>query len=205
MGHLITRQHCFSLAKRPAGAPGETTTVVCWANSSFSTCETSGVRARGSRMIRRRAGPLHPALGRRTSRSVKPGSSAMIVFTPTRIASASWRSFIPSRRASGPVIHFDSPPAVAILPSSVIAAFMVTNGSPVVIQWLNATLISVACPASTPCSTVMPCRLSKRKARPACSGLGSVAATTTREMPAPMMARVQGGMRPLVEQGSSVT
>ena len=204
-GQVITRQHSFSLAKRPAGASRETTTIVCSANSPPNTREPSGVRARGSSTMRRRVGPRHSALGRRTSRSVRPGSSARIVLTPTRMASASCRSFIPSRRASGPVIHFDSPLAVAILPSSVIAAFTVTNGSPAMIQWLNATLISAACSANKPCSTAMPLRLSHRKARPACSGLGSVAATTTLEMPALMMACVHGGVRPLVEHGSSVT
>ena len=34
-------------------------------------------------------------------------------------------------RAAGPVIHFESPSRVAILPSSDIAHFTVTNGSPV--------------------------------------------------------------------------
>ena len=204
-GQVITRQRCLSWAKRLAGASRETTTVVCPASSSLSTREPSGVRARGSRMMRRSGSPCRSALGRRMSRSVSAGLSARIVFTPTRMASASCRSFIPSRRASRPVIHFDSPPAVAILPSSVIAAFTVTNGSPAVIQWLNAKLISAASSASTPRSTATPLRLSHRKARPAWAGFGSVAATTTLEMPASMMACVQGGVRPLVEHGSSVT
>ena len=56
-----------------------------------------------------------------------------------------------------------------------------------------------------PRSTATPLRLSHRKARPAWAGFGSVAATTTLEMPAPTMAHVQGGVRPLVEHGSSVT
>ena len=38
------------------------------------------------------------------------------------------RNFIANARASAPVIHLDSPLAVAILPSSVMAAFTVTNG-----------------------------------------------------------------------------
>ena len=41
---------------------------------------------------------------------------------------------MPSRRAEGPVIHLDSPLAVAIFPSSVIAAFTVTSGRSLVIQ-----------------------------------------------------------------------
>src|SRR6266516_5454133 len=43
------------------------------------------------------------------------------------------------------------------------------------------------------------------KARPAWAGFGSVAPTTTRRMPAATMASVQGGVRPCVEHGSSVT
>ena len=39
------------------------------------------------------------------------------------------------------------------------------------------------------------------KPRPACSGLGSVAPTTTCFMPAAMMASVQAPVRPAVEQG----
>ncbi len=61
-------------------------------------------------------------------RAVRLGSSARIVLIPTRMASLPRRNFIPCARAFSPVIHFDSPLAVAILPSSVIAAFTVTNG-----------------------------------------------------------------------------
>jgi hypothetical protein len=35
---------------------------------------------------------------------------------------------MPQARAFSPVIHFDSPLAVAILPSKVIAVLIVTNG-----------------------------------------------------------------------------
>ena len=42
-------------------------------------------------------------------------------------------------------------------------------------------------------------------ADPAWAGFGSVAPTTTRAIPAPAMACVQGSVRPGVEHGSSVT
>ena len=61
-------------------------------------------------------------------RTVRLGSSARIVLIPTRIASLPCRNFIPAARAFSPVIHFDSPRAVAIFPSNVIAALTVTNG-----------------------------------------------------------------------------
>ena len=109
-------------------------TVVLDPNLSLRTLASSGVRARGSNTILLRSGPRHSGLGRGISRRVKDGSSDKIVFTPTIMASPSCRSFMPSRRAKGPVIHLESPLTLAILPSSVIAAFTVTKGMPVVIQ-----------------------------------------------------------------------
>ena len=130
---------------------------------------------------------------------------------------------MPQARAASPVIHFDSPLAVAIFPSSVMAAFTVTNGVRWTIQWLNASFSrahslasfwwgegprepgrgsSVASPHRI---TAMPARRKILKARPACFGFGSTAPTITRLIPAAMMASVQGGVRPRVQQGSSVT
>jgi hypothetical protein len=57
------------------------------------------------------------------------------------MASAPCRSFIPQARARSPVIHCDSPEAVAILPSSVIPALTVTNGVFLVIG--SVTLVYV--------------------------------------------------------------
>ena len=100
--------------------------VVKDANSSLTTFAVNGVRARESKTIRRIGfAILHPPS---SILAVKDGSSTSTVFTPTRIASLADRNFIPYPRAFSPVIHFDSPLAVAIFPSSVIAAFTVTNG-----------------------------------------------------------------------------
>ena len=125
-GAVHTCARFASAAIRRAGAPLPTTIVVSAANSSLTTFAFNGVRACESRTMRRSLEVWILVFG--VSRTVKLGSSASTVFTPTRIASAPARSLIPSARASSPVIHLDSPDAVAIFPSSVIAAFTVTNG-----------------------------------------------------------------------------
>ena len=53
--------------------------------------------------------------------------------------------------------------------------------------------------------TATPARCKILKPLPACFGFGSVAPITTRLIPAAMMASVQGGVRPCVLHGSSVT
>ena len=58
-----------------------------------------------------------------TSRAVSSGSSASAVPIPTQTASASARQRCASRRLSSLEIHFESPPAVATRPSSVMADF----------------------------------------------------------------------------------
>jgi hypothetical protein len=85
------------------------------------------------------------------------------------------------------------------------AAFTVTNGVRWTIQWLKASFNRVASSASRPVVTWMPARRRIPNPRPAWAGLGSVAAATTRRMPAALMASVQGGVRPCVQHGSSVT
>jgi hypothetical protein len=52
---------------------------------------------------------------------------------------------------------------------------------------------------------LIPFRFKMENARPACSGFGSFAATTTSLIPLSMIAFVQGGVRPSVLHGSSVT
>lgn len=87
------------------------------------------------------------------SRTVSSGRSCRTVSPPTMIASLSRRSCCTRRRASGPVIHLDSPSAVAILPSNVIAIFRITKGRPVVIHLKNGRLISPQAARSTPTVT----------------------------------------------------
>jgi hypothetical protein len=59
---------------------------------------------------------------------VSCGSSASAVPIPTATASTSERQRCTSARLSGPEIHFESPAAVAVKPSSVTADFSVTSG-----------------------------------------------------------------------------
>ena len=105
------------------------------ANSSVTTFAAGGVRAFESRTILRgwRSGIRALVSGFRFL-TVRLGSSANSVLTPTRMASEPARSFMACARACPPVIHFDSPEAVAILPSRVIAALTVTNGVRCTIQ-----------------------------------------------------------------------
>ena len=120
-------------------------------------------------------------------------------------ASARARSWWAARRARALVIHLESPVCVAILPSRLSAALAMTNGLPVVIHLLKAELSCVASVANNPASHRIPARRNTARPRPLCRGLGSRAATTTRRIPAAMMAAVQGGVRPSVQHGSSVT
>jgi len=54
------------------------------------------------------AGSYHVALIRLYPSTVRLGSSARIVFTPTRIASLPVRNVMPYARAASPVIHLES-------------------------------------------------------------------------------------------------
>ena len=63
-------------------------------------------------------------------RQVRSGLSASTVPTPTITASCRPRIAWPTRRAGVPVIHWLSPPWVAMRPSRVDASFSVTIGRP---------------------------------------------------------------------------
>ena len=89
----------------------------------------------------------------RAARPTRPGKSSRAVRRPvpqvtngrpTITASTRRRSRCACARAASPVIHCDSPPAVAIFPSSVIAHLRITHGVSVSIQWKNGWLRSRA-------------------------------------------------------------
>ena len=63
-----------------------------------------------------------------TRRTVSWGSSLSTVPTPTRTASQAARSAWESSRSRAPLIHLESPVAVAIRPSTVCAYFSTTHG-----------------------------------------------------------------------------
>ena len=102
--------------------------------------------AAGSRAGRRLARP----------RTARCGSSASTVPVPTTTASTSARSSCTSARASAEVIHRLVPSAAATRPSSVEAAFQVTNGRPCVTAKVQAALSASASSASTPPTTSTP-------------------------------------------------
>lgn len=124
---------------------------------------------------------------------------------PTKTASTPLRMRIEYARARGPVIHFDSPFTVAILPSRVIAALTMTHGVLWRIQWFHDSLRRSAECARQPVITSMLAWRSRSIPLPLWRGFGSTVAMTTRLIPAAMIASVQGGVRPWVEHGSSVT
>ena len=139
------------------------------------------------------------------NRAVSRGSSLATVPAPTAIPGNNRRQRITSARAASPVIHFDSPVRQAMRPSIVVATFAASNGRPVVIQWLKIRFRSAHSSASTPASTFTPAARNSASPCPACCGFGSVAPTTTCFSLAARIASVQGGVRPWVQQGSSVT
>ena len=165
--------------------------------------ESSGRRARRSKTTRRGCRAAGPEVGRAVSR----GSSARTVPMPTAIASDSARQRWTRAWLFSPEIQDESPGLVAVRPSSEIASFRVTSGSPVRAclrkGWLRRRAAVASSPAakstSTPPSRRMP------GPRPAAFSVGSSDAITTRAMPASRIASTQGGWRPSWAQGSRVT
>ena len=110
----------------------------------------------------------------------------------------------PLRRDSSPEIHREFPVRVAILPSRLTAAFMLTNGKPVVI-YLKTLRSTAVLPLPKPGRHFDPFSSSSLKPAPLTLGFGSVTATTTRVIPAAINWLVQGGFRPKWQQGSRFT
>ena len=89
-------------------------------------------------------------------------------------------------------------------PSSVAASFSTTHGRPAWRWCRYGRSESSTASAATPTSTSMPAARSASMPLPATLGSGSVTPTATRLMPAAMIASMQGAVRPVWEQGSSV-
>ncbi len=138
-------------------------------------------------------------------RQFSMGLSAVTVPLPARMAGWSCRSSCTRARAGSPVTQRESPVCVAIFPSSVIAVLKVTHGMRVVIYFRNTRFRWRISSPQTPHSTSMPASRRRAMPCPATRGLGSAMPTTTRAMPSPMTASVQGGVLPWWQQGSSVT
>ncbi len=84
-----------------------------------------------------------------------------------------------------------------------MAHFNATYGTPVVAYFKNGAMSLRPSVSSTPETTSIPAARNV-SAPPAATGLGSLAAKTTRAMPAAIIARVQGGVFPVWLHGSSV-
>ena len=131
LGSLKTSAPRLSISRaRAISADLPVTTRVPLAAPPASTRAVSGMRNLLSRMIRRGSRPS-------TSLTVSCGSSISTVPIPTNIASCSRRSLWARRRAPEPLIHFDSPVAVAMRPSSDWANFTVTKGARFVAVFLD--------------------------------------------------------------------
>ncbi len=130
-----------------------------------------------------------------TSRTVRRGSSAFTVPMPVSTAQARARQRWPSRRASGPVIHWDRPSARALRPSRVAAALSRSHGRPRVTRDTKPMFSSRAASSISPCSKRIPAVASAAPPPEAC-GFGSVMAATTRATLASISAPAQGGVLP---------
>ena len=178
-----------------------TTTVSGTSAAPRTSCESSGSRASESKTIR---------LGWRCTpsmRAVSCGSSASAVPIPTATASTSARQWCESRRLSSPLIHLLSPVRVATLPSSVIADLNRIHGRPVRACLRNGWLSRLARSGEVVVGEddLDPLVAEDPGPRPAALSVGSSLATTTRAIPASMIASVHGGVRPVWQHGSSDT
>jgi hypothetical protein len=140
-----------------------------------------------------------------TSRTVSRGLSSLTVPMPVSTAQERARQACASRRASGPVIHCETPLLSAVLPSRLAATFKRNQGRPRVMRETKPMLSSLASASSSPLATAMPAAARRARPCPATRGFGSGIATTTRATPAAISASAQGGVRPKWLQGSSVT
>ena len=91
-----------------------------------------------------------------TSRTFNCGSSSLTVPMPLSTAQARARQAWPSRRASGPVIHWLWPLASAVLPSRLAAIFMRTQGRPRLMRATKPMFSACASFCISPDSTSIP-------------------------------------------------
>ena len=88
-----------------------------------------------------------------------------------------------TRRAAGPVIHFDCPAAVAIFPSIVWAVLETTKGMPLVIYLINTSLSFCKSSSKNPTLTFIPAFFKSRTDLPLLRGLGSIVPITASLIP----------------------
>ena len=146
-----------------------------------------------------------PLVSTFSERTLSEGSSASTVPIPVRTAPDCARNRCTSSRASSPVIHWLSPFAIAIAPSRLAASFSCTNGRPRVTRLTKPRLTVLAAPSIRPTSTSIPASRKAAMPLPATSVNGSCIAITTRATPAPVNAKMHGGVLPSWAHGSSET
>ncbi len=135
-----------------------------------------------------------------TDRVVNCGLSLIAVPDPTRIASASRRRRCAHARAVAELIHFESPLAEAIRPSSETAAFTVMRGRLRSTSDANPAIRCSAWRWCGPWITSIPAARSASTPSPE-PRLGSSAPTCTRATPARTISGAQGGGAALMVAG----
>ena len=142
------------------------------------------------------AAALGLAMRSSSGRTVRDELSCMIESTPVTIAQDCARHCWTSALASGPVIHWDSPDAIAVRPSRLMAILQRKKGWPSSIRLKKPALIVRASSSSSPWVVSIPAASRMAKPPPLTRGLGSRIAATTRLMPALIKASAHGGVRP---------
>ena len=138
-------------------------------------------------------------------RTVSCGSSASTVPAPVRIAPLRARQRCTSWREASPLIHLESPEAIAVRPSRLIASLTRSHGRPRSTRDRKPRFNSRACASSRPVPTSIPAARSLSKPAPSTCGNGSRIAPTTRATPAAISASAQGPVLPVCAHGSKVT
>ena len=124
------------------------------------------------------------------------GSSAFTVPIPAIMTIFQPLNSCANALDSSPDTHLESPVEAAIFPSKVIAHFIVTHGLPDVIYFRKTLFWYFRSASNSPHSTSIPCFRKIETPLPATRGLGSGMPTTTLDIPAAIIASVQGGCLP---------
>ena len=110
-----------------------------------------------------------------------------------------------SWREASPLIHLESPEAVAVRPSRLDASLTRSHGRPRTMRERKPRLSSRACASISPSWTSMPAARRRSKPAPSTFGNGSRIAATTRATPASISASAHGPVLPVCAHGSRVT
>jgi hypothetical protein len=124
---------------------------------------------------------------------------------PVRIAPLRARQRWTSWRAGSPLIHLESPEAIAVRPSRLIASLTRNHGRPRSMRDRKPRFSSRDCASINPQSTAIPAARRMSKPSPLTWWYGSRIAPTTRPTPAATSASAHGPVLPVCAHGSRVT